>query len=63
MVRRRYFVTTWDTERQAFTPQPGVRYGPYSIWGLRKALRKLQSMGYIAKKGDPSVLVSSEDKP
>lgn len=42
----RYYVTTWDAEKQDFTPQRGVRTGPYSKWGLRRALRKLQEMGY-----------------
>jgi len=63
----RYDVTTWDTEAQDFTPQPGVRCGPYSLFGLRKALRRLRDFGYPATRlphtpgdgdvGDPSVLV------
>ena len=41
-----YYVETWDTDTQSFTPQVGVRKGPYSKWGLRKAIRKLRAMGY-----------------
>ena len=59
---RRYQVTTWDMETQSFTPQKGVRKGPYSLFGLRKALRKLQAMGYdIARDDAPSVLVERID--
>jgi len=53
----RYYVTTWDTERQEFTPQPGVRTGPYSLWSLKRALRKLQALGYSCARDDPSVHV------
>jgi hypothetical protein len=53
----RYDVTTWDIEREKFTPQRGVRRGPWSKWGLRKALRRLNEMGYTARKGDAYVLV------
>ncbi len=42
----RYRVLTWDTDKQAWTPQQGVRCGPYSIHGLRRALRKLRRIGY-----------------
>jgi hypothetical protein len=38
----RYYVETWDTEKQTFTPQQGVRKGPYSLFGLRKALKALR---------------------
>lgn len=64
----RYKVWTWDADGQAFTPQVGVRCGPHTIWGLKRALRKLQSMGYPCNRShpwglrgdtesDPSVLV------
>ena len=57
-MKPKYCVLTWDPERQRFTPQSGVRQGPYTIWGLRKALRKLQAMGYdTRRKGGHSVLV------
>ena len=60
--RRRYYVTTWDTNLQKFTPQPGVRTGPYTQFGLRKALRKLRDeFGYSARKGDCSTLVESPE--
>jgi hypothetical protein len=53
----RYYVETWDTEKQTFTPQQGVRKGPYSLFGLRKALKALRLGGYSACKNDPSVYV------
>lgn len=59
----KYFVTTWDTDQQDFTPQEGVPAGPWTLWGLRIALRALRELGYIASRfprpdgGDPSVLV------
>lgn len=62
----RYYVSTWDTERGEFTPQAGVRTGPYTLFGLRKALRKLKDMGYSCDRSfngetsDPSVLVESK---
>ena len=46
MSRVRYYVETWDPDRQTWTPQKGVRKGPYSKWGLRRALRALRDMGY-----------------
>lgn len=62
--KRRYEVLTWDTYKDRFTPQQGVRRGPYTLFGLRKALRKLQDMSYPCdyrsngECGDPSVQVS-----
>lgn len=59
----KYYVETWDIDLQEFTPQKGCRKGPYSKWGLRKALRKLRSLGYTADycgphcTGDPYVRV------
>lgn len=58
-MKTRYFITTWNSDLERFTPQKGVRAGPYSLWGLRKALRALRRVGYPARKGDPSVLVDS----
>lgn len=61
MKKPRYYVETWDTNTQSFSPQPGVRSGPYSLWGLRKALRKLRDMGYgITTRDGVSVLVYRE---
>ncbi len=60
-MKARYYVQTWDTQRQEFTPQQGVRTGPWSLWGLRKALAQLRTMGYAADRGDPSVLVERRD--
>lgn len=59
MKRPSYHVLTWDVYRQKFTPQHGVRCGPYSLFGLRKPLRKLRDQcGYdIYRAGAHSVLV------
>ena len=43
---KRYDVMTWYHDREEFTPQIGVRRGPYTLFGLRKALRKLRDLGY-----------------
>lgn len=59
MIRRKYYVTTWDTDLQEFTPQKGVRTGPHTWRGLRRALRALQELGYPARRGDSSTLVES----
>ena len=56
-----YSVETWDPNLKQFTVQKGVRTGPYSLWGLRRALRKLRALGYTARKGDPAVSVSRTD--
>ena len=56
--RKYYRVTTWDTDKQKFTPQIGVRQGPYTLFGLRKAIRKLRDMGYSGSRVDSfSVMV------
>ena len=64
MTKTRYYVRTWDAELQQYTPQRGVRCGPWSLWGLRKAIRKLRSMGYgceyssdMGYWSDPAVLI------
>lgn len=63
MKRPKYYITTWDTDKQTFTPQAGVRKGPYTLFGLRKAIRKLREMGYPCDhgtySGDPAVYVST----
>lgn len=63
-MRHRYYVTTWDTNLQRFTPQIGVRTGPYSLFGLRRPLRKLRQMGYdIMPRGSAvSVCVVRDDR-
>ena len=63
MVKPRYYVETYDPEREEFTPQKGVRKGPYSLWGLRKAIRKLRVMGYECGRQDSSVFVWIEPTP
>jgi len=62
--RSRYYVTTWNHEKCEFTPQLGVRTGPYSLFGLRRVIRKLREMGYPCDyssrcaSGDPAVSIS-----
>jgi hypothetical protein len=67
-MRHKYYVTTYDPDTQRYTPQAGVRTGPYSQFGLRKAIRKLRDGGYEARitrcngqSGDPSVLIERDD--
>jgi hypothetical protein len=71
MPRPQYYVTTWDPELEQYTPQKGVRTGPYTLFGLRRALRELHELGYEACRGgrpgsdgcgDPSVLVERRDE-
>jgi hypothetical protein len=53
-----YRVTTWDMDRQEFTPQTGLNPGPYTQWELRVVLRWLSNRGYDVKRAfAPSVLV------
>ena len=61
MKRVRYYVETWDYDLQKFTPQKGVRAGPYTLFGLRKALRKLRTFGYDARRQDASTLVFEKE--
>ena len=61
MSKPRYYLWTWDSDKQDWTPQQGVRCGPWSKWGLRRALRKLRGMGYNARKMDPFILVKRID--
>jgi hypothetical protein len=53
----RYRVTTWDPDLQKFTPQKGLRCGPYYGFGVRKALQELRCMGYDIGHQSPCVLV------
>lgn len=43
-------MTTWDTDRQEFTPQTGAPSVVDIKWDLRRALRQLQAMGYDTTK-------------
>ena len=62
--RPKFYVFTWDVDTQRWTPQVGVRKGPYSQFGLRKALRKLQDMGYeTTRDGGVSVLITASREP
>lgn len=61
-MKPRYYVKTWDANKEEFTPQKGVRCGPYSLFGLRKALRELNCMGYDTKRDTAhSILVYKEE--
>jgi hypothetical protein len=57
----KYRVLTYDIDLGKFTPQKGVRQLAYGLGGLKRALRKLQSMGYPCNRSgddsDPSVLI------
>jgi hypothetical protein len=64
----RYYIQTYDAEKGEFTPQVGVRTGPYTLFGLRKAIRKLRAMGYPCDyssqhgcHGDPSVAIEKRE--
>lgn len=59
----KYYVYTWDIELQRFTPQIGVPYGPYTLFGLRVPMRELANMGYAGRGDDPCVLVTTEGDP
>ncbi len=62
-MKHKYFVTTYDGERQAWTPQRGVRTGPWSQFGLRKALRALRDIGYsITRTSGFHVRVQRDDE-
>ncbi len=61
MTKPRYYVRTYDWNAEEYTPQAGVKVGPYSIWGLKRALQRLRSLGYQAHRQDNDVLVERED--
>lgn len=60
MTKPRYFVLTHDPDRDDYTPQRGVRKGPHSLWGLKRALQNLRNLGYACNRQDPSVYVFRE---
>lgn len=67
---RKYYIETWDSETQKFTPQSGVSEGPYTLFGLRVAVRKLLDIGYscnyggrLGYSGDPFVSCYREELP
>jgi len=54
----KYEILTWDIDRQDFTPQQGVRRGPYTLFGLRKAIRAMRECGYTVRRhGDSFTLI------
>lgn len=65
-----YLITTRDPETDEFTPQKGCPHKVNGVAGLRKALRKLQGMGYETRHGHEElycdaadVLVERADEP
>lgn len=59
----KYYVLTWDIDRQTWMPQKGVRKGPWSKWGLREALRRLQAMGYDTHRRSAYSIMICADEP
>jgi len=54
----RYYVHTYDWEKEDYTPQKGVSQGPYTLWGLKRALQLLRAkFGYECTRQDSSILV------
>jgi hypothetical protein len=65
-----YFIETWDTDLQSFTPHNGIPPGPYTLFGLRVPIRELRSDGYPcdyssmgSTTGDPGVSITSREIP
>lgn len=73
MVTARYSVGTWDTNRQAFTPQCGLSVPAFNITmrELIIAVRELKKMGYSCHRfrdsdgshpdNDPYVMIERTD--
>ena len=60
-----YNVLTWDPCAGHYTVENdlGVPCENVSWSGLRRALKKLRTCGYDARRGDPSILVERTDDP
>jgi len=62
-----YSITTWDIEKQIFTPHPGVPAFNLTLSELRQSLRMLKQRGYSCHRlawcgdSDASVLVERTD--
>lgn len=61
-MKPKYYVYTYDWDLGIYTPQQGVKAGPYTLFGLRKALRALGGMGYEIGRQANDVLVEREYK-
>lgn len=48
-----YSVGTWDTNKQAYTPQRGGRCINISLRQLRAVLKRLRAIGYTAHRFGP----------
>lgn len=67
-----YWVYTWESRLDCFTPQNGVPPGPHNPYELRQALKALRAMGYGAHRrrdadgnhddNDPFVLVVADSE-
>ena len=57
----RYYVYTWDTYKQAFTPQAGVPPVRTACSGSAMRCTNLRTMGYAATREDPSVYVERDE--
>lgn len=58
-----YDVMTWDAEKKRWSPQKGVKCGPRNRWGVRRAVRQLQAMGYGFGLGDYNPFVEVFERP
>lgn len=47
-----YWVFTFDFDKRCWSPQIGVKAGPYKLFGLKKPIRELRSMGYGFGRAD-----------
>jgi len=68
-----YSVGTWDTDKQAYTPQRGLSVPSFNctLSQLRQAIRDLRKCGYLAHRvrdsegshddNDPAVLIERTD--
>jgi len=63
MPERRYCVTTYDIETEAYTPHEGLSVPSQNVTlaGLLRALRALREWGYECTRHDSSVLVERVD--
>lgn len=63
MTKAVFEVSTWDYEKQEFTPQKGVRHRVHGPAGLRRALRALSGMAYDTGRWSTDVLVERVKPP
>ena len=57
-----YEITTWDMDKQEFTPQRGIQTPAVGQSGLRRSLRAAENFGYdVRRRGGYSILVERVD--